>query len=93
MKNTQERKVIKIKEKTRYKLIFIETFFYKHFNEFDSKKQKIINREMEIVSRLLNAEKVTSIEYQTIMSRVNDTIKNEDTFNAYIRRVRNAPEA
>lgn len=92
MKNTQERKVIKIKEKTRYKLIFIETFFYKHFNELDSKKQKIINREMEIVSRLLNAEKVTSIEYQTIMSRVNDTIRNEDIFNAHIRRIRNAPE-
>ena len=93
MKNTQIRKVIKIKEKTRYKLIFIKTFFEQHFNELDSKKQKIINREMNIVNRLLNAEKVTSIEYQTIMSRVNDTIKNEDIFNAYIRRIRNAPES
>ena len=93
MKNPHNSKIIKIKEKTRYKLIFIETFFYKHFDELDSKKQKIINREMEIVDRLLNAEEVTSIEYQTIMSRVNKTIKNENVFNEHIRRIRNAQEA
>lgn len=93
MEGTQELKVINIKEKTRYKLIFIRTFFDQHFNEFDSKKQKIFKKEMNIVDRLLNAEKVTSIEYQTIMSRVNDTIKNEDIFNAHIRRIRNAPES
>lgn len=93
MKNLQNSKIIRIKEKTRYKLIFIETFFQKHFNELDSKKQKIINREMEIVNRLLNAEEVTSIEYQTIMSRVNKTIRNENAFNEHIRRIRNAQEA
>ena len=93
MKNLQNSKIIKIKEKTRYKLIFIKTFFKQHFDELDSKKQKIINREMDIVNRLLNAEEVTSIEYQTIMSRVNETIKNENVFNEHIRRIRNAPEA
>lgn len=89
MKNNAEYKIINIKDKTRFKLIFIKTFVTQHFDEFDSKKQKIFTRELEIVERLLNKEPVTGVEYQTIMSRVNQTVGNEEIFNAYIRRIRN----
>ena len=88
MKNNAEYKVINIKDKTKYKLIFIKAFVAEHFDEFDSKKQKIFTRELDIVERLLNKQPVTGVEYQTIMSRVNEIVGNEEVFNAYIRRIR-----
>ena len=89
MKNNAEYKIINIKDKTKYKLIFIKTFFAQYFDGFDSKKQEIFNKELDIVERLLNKQAVTGVEYQTIMSRVNKTVGNEEIFNAYIRRIRN----
>lgn len=89
MKNNKDFKIIDIKDKTRFKLIFIKTFSTQHFNEFAAKKQKVIIKELEIIDRLLNNENVTGIEYQTIMSRVNKTVKNEAVFNAHIRGIRN----
>jgi len=89
MKTGKKYKVINIEDKTRYKLIFIRTFFEQHFDELGAKKQKIILRELDIVDKLLNNEPVSGTEYQTIMTRINDTIKNEKVFNEYIRSIRN----
>lgn len=89
MKKSQEYRVIKIEDKTRLKLTFIKNFYIQHFDKFDSKKQGIILRELEIVERLLNNEPVNGSEYQSIMSMINDTINNENMFNNYIKRVRN----
>ena len=89
MKNNAEYKIINIKDKTRYKLIFIKTFLAQYYNVFDSKKQRIFTRELDVVERLLNNQAVTGVEYQTIMSRVNQIVGNEEAFNAHIRRIRN----
>ena len=89
MKTVKKYKVVNIEDKTRYKLIFIRTFLDKHFDEFGDKKKETIIKELDIVERLLNKEPVSATEYQTIMTSINDIIKNEKMFNEYIRSIRN----
>ena len=89
MKTGNKYKVVNIEDKTRYKLIFIRTFLNQHFVEFGEKKRETIIKEIDIVERLLNKEPVSATEYQTIMTSINDIIKNEKVFNDHIRRIRN----
>jgi len=88
MKSNKSFRIVNIEDKTELKLKFIKRFYFQYFNEFDEKKQAIIERELEIVDRLLNRKPVTGSEYQSIMSMINDTIGDENVFNNYIRRVR-----
>ena len=88
MKSNKSFRIVNIEDKTELKLKFIKRFYFQYFNEFDEKKQAIIERELEIVDRLLNRKPVTGSEYQSIMSMINDTIGDENVFNNYIRRVK-----
>lgn len=88
MKDNKSLRIVNIEDKTVFKLNFIKSFYSQHYNEFDVKKQAIIQRELEIVDRLLNREPVTGSEYQSIMSMINDTIGDENIFNNYIRSLR-----
>ena len=85
-------RVVNIKEKTEFKLIFIDTFYRQRLHELDIKKQNIILGELDIVNRLLNREPVTSVEYQTVMTRINNTIKNEQSFNTHLRKIRESED-
>ncbi|MCK4666829.1 hypothetical protein KAU33_08770 [Candidatus Dependentiae bacterium] len=88
MKSNKSLRIVNIEDKTELKLKFIKSFYFQFYNDFDVKKQAIIQRELKIVERLLNREPVTGSEYQSIMSMINDTIGDEKIFNDYIRSLR-----